>query len=158
MPLRRPARLPHLSYCGCHQYSLRFATHHRLRLFAATEPVSAALAQIRRTCVEEEFDILAYCFMPDHVHLLVEGRTIQSDLRRLVKLAKQRTAFVFRTRLLVPQLWQEGYYDRVLRSADCVDVVVRYILDNPVRAGLVTRAEDYPFSGATYWPDPIRRA
>ena len=66
---------------------------------------------------------------------------------------KQRAAYVFRTRFRVPLMWQEGYYERVLRSDDATDVVVRYVLDNPVRAGLVSRHEDYPFMGATYWPE-----
>ncbi len=49
-------------------------------------------------------------------------------------------------------LWQEGYYERVLRSDEATETVVRYVLDNPVRAGLVQRAEDYSFSGAMSWP------
>ena len=158
MRLRRPSRLPQFSYLGFQRYSLRFTTHRRLHIFVSSESVRAVLTQILRACVEEKFEMLAYCFMPDHVHLLVEGRALQSDLRRLVKVAKQRAAFVGRTTLGVPQLWQEGYYERVLRSADATDVVIRYILHNPVRAGIVARVEDYPFSGAQHWPDALRRS
>ena len=91
--------------------------------------------------------------MPDHVHLVLEGCHESSDLRRFVKVAKQRVSYVFRTELGIPAVWQEGYYERVLRSEEATDVIVRYVLDNPVRAQLVTRAEDYPFSGAKYWPE-----
>jgi len=91
--------------------------------------------------------------MPDHVHLVVEGVFESSDLRRLVKIAKQRVAYVFSTERRIATTWQEGYYERVLRSDDATNVVVRYVLDNPVRAGLVARAEDYPHSGAMFWPD-----
>ena len=91
--------------------------------------------------------------MPDHVHLVVEGARELSDLCRFVKIAKQRAAYVLRTQRGIPTIWQEGYYERVLRSDEATDVVVRYVLDNPVRTGIVTRAEDYPHSGAIFWPE-----
>ncbi len=43
-------------------------------------------------------------------------------------------------------LWQGGYYERVLRKDEETQSVIDYILDNPVRAGLVKRPLDYPFS------------
>ncbi len=89
--------------------------------------------------------------MPDHVHLVLEGACETSDLRRCAKLAKQRIEFVLRTEFGIQGLWQKGYYERVLRSDEATETVVRYVLDNPVRAGLVQRAEDYAFSGAMYW-------
>ena len=91
--------------------------------------------------------------MPDHLHLTLEGTRDNSDLRRCVKVFKQRVAYVLRTEFSVPRAWQEGYYDHVLRSDETTDLVVRYVLDNPVRAGLVARAEEYQFSGALYWPE-----
>jgi REP element-mobilizing transposase RayT len=91
--------------------------------------------------------------MPDHIHLVVEGTAASSDLRRLVKIAKQRVAYVFRRERGIAVTWQEGYYERVLRSTDATRAVVRYVLENPVRARLVARAEDYPHSGALFWPE-----
>ena len=91
--------------------------------------------------------------MPDHLHLVIEGLSDHSDLRRCVKVAKQRVAFVFRTQFAIPLAWQQGYWERVLRSNEDTNTVVRYVLDNPVRAGLVEKAEDHPFSGAMYWPE-----
>jgi putative transposase len=85
--------------------------------------------------------------MPDHVHLAVEGRADNSDLRRCVKLAKQRVAYVARRQFAIPAIWQSGYYERVVR-AHGMDSLVWYILNNPVRAGIVEKAEQYPFSGS----------
>jgi len=90
--------------------------------------------------------------MPDHIHLVLEGKAETSNLRRFVKVSKQRVDYIFRTELGIRGTWQEGYHGRVLRSDQATEVVVRYVLENPVRAGLVTRAEDYPFSGAMFWP------
>jgi putative transposase len=96
---------------------------------------------------------MAYCFMPDHLHLAVEGRSTTSDLRRFVKVAKQRIAYMARTEFQIACIWQDGYYERVLRTFESMDTLIRYILDNPVRAGLVECAQDFPHSGTMYWPE-----
>ena len=74
--------------------------------------------------------------MPDHLHLLVEGTAERSNLPPFVALAKQRAAFVVR-RALRRRLWQPGYFERVLRDGDDSFAVARYIVQNPVRAGLI---------------------
>ncbi len=153
MARHRPPRIAGFSYVGFCRYSLTFATFQRVHLFLSREIVDAAIVQILRTADEDTFAVLAYCFMPDHLHLIIEGGNESSDLRHFVKVVKQRVAYAFRTELGIRAVWQEGYFERVLRSDEATDVVVRYVLDNPVRAGLVTRAEEYPFSGAKYWPE-----
>jgi putative transposase len=155
MPLRRPRRLDGFSYLGFQRYSLTFCTYERRRLFVSTRYVEAVLAQIRRTSEAEGFDLLAYCFMPDHLHLLEEGATPTADMRRLVSLIRQRSAFVFRTRFHVPRLWQHGYFERVLRNDEATQAVIRYLFDNPVRAGIVERYQDYPYLGGKYSPDVL---
>ena len=85
--------------------------------------------------------------MPDHVHLLVEGRLDSSDLRRFAKMAKQRSGAVY-AKIERRALWQEGYLDRILREGDDVRGIVRYLMENPIRAGIVERVEDYPYLGS----------
>ncbi|OFW15886.1 MAG: hypothetical protein A3H29_11995 [Acidobacteria bacterium RIFCSPLOWO2_02_FULL_67_21] len=85
--------------------------------------------------------------MPDHVHLLVEGTTLESDVRRFVKRTKQRSGQVY-SRTNEHRLWDEGYYDRVLRSDTDVREVARYIVWNPVRAGLSSTPGEYPYLGS----------
>ena len=54
------------------------------------------------------------------------------------------------------RLWQEGYYDHVLREADDVAEVIAYIVNNPVRAKLVVSPAEYPFWGSfTHTRDEI---
>jgi REP element-mobilizing transposase RayT len=108
------------------------------------------LAQFLRTAAEEHFAVLAYCLMPDHAHLLIEGTAAGADLRRLAKMSKQRSGAVHALRGGGP-LWQDGYHDRILRSDDDVKQIARYILENPVRAGLVSRPEEYPYLGSGVW-------
>src|SRR6185503_9207106 len=103
--------------------------------------------QIQRTGSEEQFALIAYCFMPDHVHLAIRGLATESNLRRFVKIAKQRVAYLARRQFAIPALWQDSYYERVVRSHG-MESLVRYILNNPMRAGLVKDGEQYPFSGS----------
>lgn len=85
--------------------------------------------------------------MPDHLHLLVEGFSPSSNLITFMNKAKQATGYWFKTEHERP-LWQTGYYDHVLRDDEDTLAVIRYVLANPVRAGLVERIDAYPFSGS----------
>ena len=88
--------------------------------------------------------------MPDHLHLLVEGLTDNADLRRFVKIGKQRVAYSFRVEHQIDNVWQEGFHEWVLRPDQTTEHVIRYVLNNPVRARLVEKPEDYPFSWSRY--------
>jgi len=122
----------------------------RRPVFKDASVVTDALAQIQRTATQECFDVLAYCFMPDHLHLLVKGLEEDSDLRRFVKMSKQRSGHLYKQRSS-KRLWQEGYFDRVLRDDADVHQYASYIVTNPVRAGLVTNDAEYAHAGTTRW-------
>jgi len=92
--------------------------------------------------------VVAYCVMPDHVHLLLEGVADDADLREAMRRWKLRTGYAWRLRHETP-LWQTSYQDRVLRERDDTRAVVRYLVNNPVRAGLVRSAVDYAWSGSS---------
>jgi REP element-mobilizing transposase RayT len=85
--------------------------------------------------------------MPDHLHLLIEGTSEDSDLLAFVHVMKQRTAYEYR-RSRGATLWQKGYYEHVVRDDEATLDIARYVLANPVRAGLVAEPRDYPFSGS----------
>src|SRR5262245_50378740 len=146
----RPTRLKNFPYTGKYHYSLCFVTRVRRCVFDSSALASAAVDHIQKTCELEMFVVLAYCVMPDHVHLVLEGLTDRSDLRRCVKLMKQRVGYVARKEFRVLHLWQKGYYDHILRSRHAVEDAVRYVLENPVRAGLARGTGEYPFAGASH--------
>ena len=100
-----------------------------------------------RAAIEEGFAIVAYCFMPDHVHLLIEGLQESSDCKRFMTKAKQYAGSYYKKRFS-QRLWQRYGYERILRSDDTILTVARYIVMNPIRAGLVTCPENYPFIGS----------
>jgi putative transposase len=129
---------------------LTFCTIHRARLFEDAAIVSRSLDQIRITARLERFAILAYCFMPEHLHLLVEGLDQHADLRHFAKMSKQRSGAIHALSGN-GRLWQEGYWEKVLRVDEDLGRVVRYVLENPVRANLARTAGDYPFTGSDIW-------
>ena len=89
--------------------------------------------------------------MPDHLHLLIEGKSDASDARDFIKRVKQYSGFYY-AQAYGTKPWQRYGYDNVLRDDEKTLVVARYILQNPLRAGLVKRIEDYPFAGSLEWP------
>ena len=145
-----PHHLPAFDYVGVQRYFLTFCTYERNALFTNASAVAIAHGQIMRAITEENFAIHACCYMPDHLHLLVEGQRDDSDLKRFISHGKQYSGFHFK-RATRQRLWQRYGYERVLRSEEDTIVVARYIVENPVRARLVKSALDYPFWGSSTW-------
>jgi putative transposase len=130
------------------RYSLTLCTVERQTRFTTHEIVDPARSQLLQRADDFQFGIPAYCFMPDHAHILAVGESLTSDLEAFIAKVKQKTGFEFK-KARRASLWQDGYYDRILRDDEETIVVARYILANPVRAGLVVDFRDYPFSGST---------
>ncbi|WP_346659480.1 transposase [Pseudomonas sp. RIT-PI-AD] len=91
----------------------------------------------------EQVASLAWVVMPDHLHGLVRARALGLD--ELMRLLEGRSARRIDQHLgLRGAVWQDGYHDRALRRDEDLRDVARYVLANPLRAGLVRRIGDYP--------------
>ena len=150
MYTNRPERLRTFDYLGPYRYFLTFCTNTRHLAFQTDETVRIVLAQILRAANALGFSLIAYVFMPDHVHLLVEGLTDDSDCRAFIKLAKQCSGFHYERRF-GRRLWQRYGYEHTLRDEEATLSVARYVIENPVRARLVERVEDYPYLGSSMY-------
>jgi REP element-mobilizing transposase RayT len=84
--------------------------------------------------------------MPDHLHLLASGSPTASPLGLWIKALK---AYVSQRRVR----WQLGFFDHVIRSDESEAEKWEYIRQNPVRAGLVPKAEDWAFAGELNDPE-----
>jgi putative transposase len=142
-----PGHLKTFDYIGFQRYFLTFCTRDRERMFVRREPVDLVRAQILRAADHEQFAIVVDCFMPDHVHLLAEGVTETADGLRFIARAKQFSGFYYSKQFGKP-LWQRYGYEHVLRTDEDSLGVAKYILENPVRAGLVRSPQDYEFSSS----------
>ena len=149
--LRKSPRMKSFDYVGEYVYSLTFVTRGRAKHFKEAAMVQLAETALQRACDQYGFTLHAYCFMPDHLHILVSGST-DSRLGDFVRLFKQLSGYAAKQQLGTP-LWQISYYDHVLRREEDVAQVARYILDNPVRAGLVGSRDQYPYAGPRPLPD-----
>ena len=107
-----------------------------------------ACVDLLKTCAENRgITIYVYCFMPDHVHLLLApsaGGDVIGFVRGF-KGASTRLAWRFG---IGPRLWQRSFYDHFLRREEVLENTAQYILNNPVRKGMVERYQDYPLAGS----------
>ena len=103
----------------------------------------------------DRYTLLAWCIMPNHVHVLVHLAPT-ADLGRVVRtwkvyVARRANRLLDRT----GRFWQREYFDRAVRNPAHLRAVWEYIEHNPVRAGLVARPADWPHSSAGRgWPAP----
>jgi len=92
----------------------------------------------------------AYVFMPNHVHLLLAGNNSNSNVKKCLNMFKQKSGYYLGK--YHPEIkWQKDYYDHILRGEDNLDIQIKYILNNPVRAGLVDYWKKYLFKGSTIY-------
>ncbi len=134
-------------YIGFGYYSLTWRCFAQQTLFTQHDRFELVRAQFLRASGETKVVNVAYSFMPDHVHQLVKGDTPTADAKRYIKLAKQYSGFYFKQAFHL-KLWERDGFTRVLLADHEPQVAARYIIENPVRAGLVRRVEDYPFTGS----------
>jgi len=96
VPAGHPFRLPAPEYRGPRRYFLTICTEHRRPLFLDMRIGGASRDVLLNTATRYGFAVVAYCFMPDHLHTLLEGQTAGADFRKFVVMYKQRSAFAFR--------------------------------------------------------------
>jgi REP element-mobilizing transposase RayT len=92
---------------------------------------------------------LAWVVMPDHIHWLIELRNGSlSELMQQTKSMSTKTVNQLTGRRVT--LWQKGFHDRALRREEDLVKVARYVVANPLRAGLVKKLGDYPLWDAIW--------
>jgi REP element-mobilizing transposase RayT len=126
-------------------YLLTTVTWHRERLFADWRLGRVLVGELGAAPVQT----LAFVVMPDHLHwLMVLG---ERDLGEVVRALKSRSALAInRSAGRIGPVWQKGYHDRAVREDEDLRAMARYVVANPVRAGLVTRVGDYPLWDAIW--------
>jgi len=94
--------------------------------------------------------------MPEHVHLVLtplidEARGEVVSLAEILKGIKGASSHAINRRLQTHRtVWQEESFDRVIRSSESLDAKIDYVLQNPVRRGLIDDPQKYPWT----WRDP----
>ncbi len=144
---RKNIRLPATQYHGQQWYFLTMVLEGRKERFLASPLVTESLSILTEHAQACLFDIPAYCFMPDHLHILTNATREDCRLLNFADGFKQRSAYVFK-RHTGERLWQKKFHDHILRKDERWESIACYIWQNPVRKGLCGRAEDWPYSGS----------
>jgi len=140
-------RLQPENYVGKNWSFITLCCANRRKLFTTAKFCDWFLNILRHDAATHSFAVHAYCLMPDHVHLLLEGLDPASNLLLFVKALKTKTSTPFERKTGQP-LWQKKFYDHILRRNDSPDAIAWYIWMNPVRDGLCHGPKEYPFLGS----------
>jgi REP-associated tyrosine transposase len=127
-------------------YFVTACTHDRAPWLACPEVHKSFLAFSSRGNERGAF-VGRYALMPDHLHLFVAFQPGTLTLSGWVKSMKNSLSKVLRAMGKRAPHWQDGFYDHVLRSSESYEQKWLYVRENPVRAGLVLRSEDWPYQG-----------
>jgi putative transposase len=121
--------------------------------FLAREEIHAGFIEFAKRA-ERDFNIAVgrYVIMRDHVHLFVRGAP-DFVLGRWIARLKQSLARAGNLSRGDTQIWQEGFFDHVLRSDESYAQKWNYVRQNPVRAGLVTHVDAWPYQGEIVYID-----
>ncbi len=128
---------------------MTFVTHARLPLFEDFTLGRIVVTEMRALHEQGIVDSLAFVVMPDHVHWLVT--LDHGKLAGIAQTMKGRCARrINKERRTTGPVWQPGYYDHALRADEDLRKQARYIVSNPLRAGLVGSISDYPLWDAAW--------
>jgi putative transposase len=126
-----------------HYYLITTTTEARRTLFVDTGAARIVVNAVRGLDADRHCETLALVVMPDHVHWLFRLGMFLS-LSEVVRRFKARSSRELRMGLDSMSVWQHGFHDHAIRSDESLAQIARYIIENPVRAGLVPRISDYP--------------
>lgn len=130
-------------------------------VFFSCEDRAVYLRWLKEYTDKHSIDVLAYCLMTNHVHLVVVPATGQSLHRALRPLHMRYAQHINRAREWSGHLWQGRYFASAL-DAHYAWAAIRYVECNPVRAGMIGKAEGYEWSSAAahcgYRSDPVLTA
>ena len=144
---RKNIRLSEDRYIGRKWYFLTMVAEGRAKWFHNYGDVRENLVRLKEHADTSHFTIPAYCFMPDHLHVLTFGTQKHCDLLRFIDGFKQASSFAFQQQAEA-RLWQKKFHDHILRSNERWEAVACYIWLNPVRAGLCASPEHWLHSGS----------
>lgn len=141
MPRTARLAVPNLAHHVTHRGNRRGA------VFFDDEDRRVYLRWLAEAAERFELELWAYCLMTNHIHLLVLSPTAAALGRALGLLQGRYAQRINRQRKWSGHLWANRFFSHPIEGGS-LPVVARYIERNPVRAGMVEQAEDYPWSSA----------
>lgn len=132
-----------------HIYLVTVVCHGRRRLFRRFDTACAVSRLLADSDGWQDAQVLAWVLMPDHWHALIRLGAVPLPvvMQRINSLTARAANRCAGER---GQVWQPAYHDHALRDEEDVRAAARYLVANPLRAGLVKNIGDYPFWDALW--------
>lgn len=133
-------------------WHVTLATEGSAHPFADTAAAAMMVSTLEERCAKSGVNLLLYCIMPDHVHVLVQIQN--GNLIAFVRVVKSIAGIWWRKlRPGCGDIWQRSFYDRGVRDETAMAEVVGYILNNPVAEGLAEDWSQYQWVGGSLVTD-----
>ena len=131
-------------------YSITTVTQNRSLYFLKIDIGRLVVCEMKRLHDEGEVRSIAWVLMPNHLHWLFQLGE-QGDLAQVIKSFKARSARRVNKALgRKGTLWQRAYFDHAIRKEENIREIARYIISNPIRAGLVSNIGNYSLWDAVW--------
>ena len=153
---RKKIHLKDFAYSSCEDiFFLTICTANKQAFFSDSRVSKIITNELEHRYSSNEIKLFCYCIMPDHLHLLLslnesytkkEGAFGERTLQNWVSAFKRYTAKILSEMFNVEPFWQSNFYDHVVRKDESLVEICSYILNNPVRKGMVSNWEEYPYS------------
>jgi len=127
-----------------HAYHLRFSVDKNVTLSLKFSEARAVVRAVARAQEMGRASTYCYCVMPDHVHwlMILKKGSISQSIQNIKSLSKHLSDS--------PIFWQQGYFDHGIQDQRALRETARYIVANPLRAGLVDTIGGYPHWDAVW--------
>ena len=154
----------------CSTYFLTFVVWRRAPVFGLSEFANVAISALKFYVERQDFDLHGYVIMPDHFHLLLTAKSGVTPGRIVGRLKSYLAHVIAGDRSLSScselrafttspgwRLWVPRFDETTIRNLEMGSRCLDYIHQNPVRAGLVPTAIDFPYSSAYYYETEVLR-
>jgi len=142
----RSNRLSNYDYSKDQPIHVTICTENKENIFSSEANAKIVVNELLKTAKDLRFRILCYCLMPDHLHVIVSPSESTLQLSKFLNIFKGRTTKVFKDKENLRKIWQRSAFDHVIRTEENLKAVIEYIMSNPVRKGIVEKADEYPYS------------
>jgi putative transposase len=132
-----------------HYHFVTFSCYQRLPLLARGNAYDIVVRELEKIRRSYGLAIAGYVLMPEHIHLIASEPT-NSSLAVALQVLKQQTSRKLKSSE-IPQFWQRRYYDFNVYTAAKIVEKLKYMHRNPVRRGLVTSADGWPWSSFRHY-------
>ena len=138
------------NYVAGGTYYFTMVTSNRKKLFSKRTCIESFLSALFTIQSYYHFDLVAYCILPDHIHLIVTLAEDDKDFSSRLKEIKKKTTLAIRQSRGEPNLtvWQKRFWEHTIKDQDDFQNCFDYIHYNPIKHGY---SDKYDWEWSSFW-------